>query len=399
MWYTQRNRKLTVRAILAVFLLVFSLSVMPVTLAQTDDSVPDVTQLFTDIYNQVSPSVVSINAIFEGSIGGTTIIPMPDAPEDGETPELPEIPEIPQFPEQIPQLGTGSGFVFDNLGHIVTNNHVVDGAQRIEVEFFDGTLARAEVVGLDPDSDLAVIKVDLPDEDLAALRPLEFGDSDALEVGQTVLAIGSPFGQRWTLTSGIISALDRTIPGLTQFNVGSVIQTDAAINPGNSGGPLLDLAGRVIGVNAQIRSETRSNSGVGFAIPGNLTRRVAQTLIDQGYMEYSFLGIRGGNVTLSIIEQFDLPNDFRGVVVSTVEAGTPADRAGLESAGETEMVDGIPVPTSVDIITAINSAPLRGIGDLISYLATNTQPGDTVTLSVLRDGTENVELDVRLVPR
>lgn len=386
MW--KRNR---LWIIAAVLLVLSSLSFASVILAQTDTAVIDPTQVFTDIYNQVGPSVVSINAYGTFTHTTTTIIP-----PQGETPTIPQIP----LPEgEIPTASTGSGFVIDNDGHIVTNNHVVDGATRIEVEFFDGTLARAEVVGLDPDSDLAVIKVDLPEDDLAALQPVEFANSDDLEVGQTVLAIGSPFGQRWTLTSGIISALDRTISGLNEFSVGGVIQTDAAINPGNSGGPLLDLSGRVIGVNSQIESATRSSAGVGFAVPSNLVQRVAQTLIDQGYVEYSFLGIRGGNVTLSIIEQFDLPNDLRGVVVSRVEAGTPAARAGLKSAGDTEKIDGLDVPKTVDIITAINGEPLRGIGDLITYLAANTRPGDTVTLSVLRDGTENLELDVRLVPR
>ena len=339
-----------------------------VPLSAQDDTPPNPTQIFTDVYNQVSPSVVSIN------VSGTES--HPDVESD--------IPDI-------PFSSGGSGFVIDSEGYIVTNFHVVDNADRIEVAFFDGTQVQAEVIGTDPDSDLAVIDVELPAEQLI---PLEFADSDALEIGQTVLAIGSPFGQRWTLTSGIVSAVDRTIPGLTVYSVGSVIQTDAAINPGNSGGPLLDLTGRVVGVNSQIRTETGTNSGVGFAIPSNLTRRVASLLIENGEVEYSFLGIRGGDVTLTLIEELGLPNNFQGVVVSFVLRGTPAARGGLQSLNIDENGD-----SSGDIITAVEGIDLRSMNDLITYLSGNTSPGDTVTFTVLRDGEEEIEIEVRLAPR
>ncbi len=371
------------RLAIAVMLSVFTvlLLVSPTTMALASVNTPpvmlDTTQLqtgqtsFTDIYNHVSPSVVAISVTIEQS-GATTAF--------GNSPD-----------------GTlyagGSGFVIDKDGHIVTNNHVVADASSIEVNFFDGTLARATVVGLDPYSDLAVLKVDLPAE---KLFPVEFANSDELQIGETVLAIGSPFGQRWTLTSGIISALERTISSETEFNISSVIQTDAAINPGNSGGPLLNLEGQVIGVNSQIISNSRASAGVGFAIPSNLTQRVAQDLIDNGFVSYSHLGIRGGNMNLDIIEALGLPNDMQGIVVAEALPGKPAARAGIQSMVEPTTEGGKP---SVDIITAINGEPLTGIDDLLAYLDKNTKPGDKITLTVLRNGEETLDVEAQLIPR
>jgi S1-C subfamily serine protease len=328
-------------------------------------------QLFNGIYQQVSPSVVAINVIARQS--GNSVF--------GQSGEV---------------AASGSGFVIDKQGDIVTNNHVVDGATYIEVNFLDGTIVPGKVVGADPDSDLAVVKVDLPQDQL---QPVSFGDSSSLEIGQTVLAIGSPFNERWTLTSGIVSALDRTIQGLTQFSVGGVIQTDAAINPGNSGGPLLNMDGQVIGVNSQIMSNAQSNAGVGFAIPSNLVKQVAQTLIDKGTIQYSYLGITGGDVNLSIIQGFKLKDNQRGVVVADVASSGPAADAGLKSAGQPTSNDPTAPPSSVDIITAIDGHQLTGIGDLITYLANNTQPGQTVTLTVLRNGTDTLQLKATLTAR
>lgn len=277
--------------------------------------------------------------------------------------------------------GSGSGFVIDSEGRIVTNFHVVEGATELIVNFLDGTITRAEVIGLDPDSDIAVIDVDIPVE---RLFPLEFADSDSLTVGQNVIAIGSPFGQRWTLTSGVVSALDRTLNSPGQYSIGAAIQTDAPINPGNSGGPLLDLNGRVIGVNSQIISESGSNSGVGFAVPSNLVRRVAIDLIETGDVAYSFIGIgalQGGNITLQLIEALNLPDNQRGVPIANVTEGGPADQAGLLPAE----INGNNL-TSIDIITAIDGQPVIDFSSLISYLAQETRPGQTVTLTVLRDG-------------
>jgi S1-C subfamily serine protease len=331
---------------------------------------------FTQIYNRVTPSVVSIVVVKNADSAGPVINPQ----------------------QQQEQVAGGTGFVIDTAGHIVTNYHVVRDAEEIQVEFFDGTLAHAEIIGLDDDSDLAVIQVsNVPVE---RLQPVTFGDSSALQVGEQVLAIGSPFGERWTLTTGIVSAVNRTLRGFTEFSIGGVIQTDAAINPGNSGGPLVNMQGQVIGVNSQIVSGTGSNAGIGFAIPSNLTQNVAQNLIETGFMEYSYLGVGGGNVALSLMDAFNLPNNTRGVVITTVVPGSPADRAGIEPMGQLIQNDsGDEIPQSVDIITAINGTPITGIDSLIGYLAQQTQPGDAVTLTVLRDGQETIELTTTLTPR
>lgn len=322
---------------------------------------------FSQIYDEVSPSVVAINVA---------------AVRNG-----------------FPAGGSGSGFVLDNEGHIITNNHVVEGAQDILITFLDGTKATAEIVGLDPGSDLAVLLVDLPPQDLAELIPVTFANTDELRVGQPVVAIGSPFGQRWTLTQGIISALDRTITGLTQFSIGGVIQTDAAVNPGNSGGPLLDAQGRVIGVNSQILSESGSSSGVGFAVPGNLTQRVARELIQTGRVNYSYLGVGLNEVSLSVIEAFNLPNDQTGALVVGVENNGPADRAGLNPINVVQADNGNAIFRGADIIIAANGQRIESSNDLIGFLARETRPGDRMTLTILRNGSNVIDVDVTLTQR
>ncbi|MBZ0290470.1 MAG: trypsin-like peptidase domain-containing protein [Anaerolineae bacterium] len=333
---------------------------------QPRNPITDEEKYFSQIFNQVSPSVVSISITGESDTMG----------EFG---------------------ASGTGFVIDTDGHIVTNNHVVDNATQIEVNFLNGTIAEGTVVGLDPDSDLAVLKVDLPAEQLT---PVTFGDSYSLFIGETTLAIGSPFGQRWTLTSGIVSALDRTIQGLDQYTVGSAIQTDAAINPGNSGGPLLNLDGQVIGVNAQIAPGSNgANAGIGFAIPSNLVKRVAEQLIRDGKVSYSYLGIASGpDISLDLIKALNLPNNIRGVVVADVTAGSPAEQAGLQAPGGLERVNSLVVPSSADIITAIDGQPVTNMSSLVSYLASNTVPGQTVNLSIYRDG-QQIDLPVTLSER
>lgn len=294
-------------------------------------------------------------------------------------------------------VSSGSGFVVDAQGHIVTNNHVVATAEnvqeiagagaaaRIEILMFDGTITSAEIVGTDPDSDIAVIRVNVPPERLV---PVSFSNSNELDEGQLVFAVGNPFANNWTLTSGIISALNRSIPGLDTFSIGGVIQTDAAINPGNSGGPLVNLNGQVIGVNSQIRSESGSNSGVGFAVPSNLVIRVANALIEKGIVEYSYIGITGNRMSLSLIEAFDLPNNLRGVPVLQVSRNTPADNAGIRSLTN----DG------VDIIIAIDGIAIHDFDELIGYLGVNTQPGDTVIMTIYRNG-QTIDLPVTLTDR
>ncbi|PJF32414.1 MAG: hypothetical protein CUN52_01840 [Phototrophicales bacterium] len=304
------------------------------------------------IYQRVSPSVVSITVTRPGTFNTDT------------------------------EVG-GSGFVIDYNGHIVTNAHVVANASEIIVYFVDGTITRATLVGADLDSDLAVIKVDLsPDR----LLPVTFGNVDSLFVGQSVLALGSPFGQDWTLTAGIISALNRTITGLSNYRIGSVIQTDAPINPGNSGGPLFNMQGEVIGVNSQIVSQTRANSGIGFSVPADLVQRVANELIQNGRVDYSYLGIYGGDVTLTLIEQLGLPNNQRGVVVSDTEVRSPARLAGIRTMTVSGQGTNNARVISADIIVAINGTPIPNFAEMIAYLAKYTRPNDVITLTVLRDG-------------
>jgi S1-C subfamily serine protease len=280
--------------------------------------------------------------------------------------------------------GLGSGFVYDTEGHIVTNFHVVEGAQRIDVTFFDGTFARAEIIGIDPESDLAVIRVQ--DVDPAVLRPIALGDSFALRVGEGVVAIGNPFGQTWTMTTGIVSAKGRSTRVESGFSLPEMIQTDAAINPGNSGGPLVNLRGEVVGVNTIIFTETQVNSGVGLAVPAAAVQRVVPELITNGEIKYTWLGISGGDLNLDLIELMDLDPDTRGVLISRVSPDSPADNANLRGSTQQGRVNGLVYEYGGDIITAINGEAVTTIDELVAYLVYNTRPGDRVTLSVLRNG-------------
>ncbi len=306
--------------------------------------------------------------------------------------------------------GSGSGFVIDTEGHIVTNNHVIANAGRIRVTFADGSTAPAKLIGGDPYSDLAVIKVDVPAEQLVVA---ELGDSSNLRPGQRVIAIGNPFGLQGTMTMGIISALGRTLPESSESAGGTfinpdVIQTDAAINPGNSGGPLLDSRGRVIGVNTAIRTASTTggqpaNSGIGFAVPVNTVKRVAPELIERGIVRYPYLGI----TSRESLNLADLAGQLgadvkQGVLVFSVARGGPAERAGLRGGNEndTVVIGGVPVPLGGDIITAIDGAPVRDFGDLISKLTANYRVGDRVTLTIIRDGrTQQIEVELGERPR
>lgn len=308
--------------------------------------------------------------------------------------------------------GSGSGFVIDQEGHIVTNNHVVANAEKIRVTFFDGTTAPAKLIGADPYSDLAVIKVDVPADQLVVA---ELGDSSTLRPGQRVIAIGNPFGLQGTMTLGIISALGRTLP--ESSNDGStgtfinpdVIQTDAAINPGNSGGPLLDSRGRVIGVNTAIRTGNQTltgqptNSGIGFAVPVNTVKRVAPELIERGVMRYPYLGITSReNLRLADLADRLGVDVKQGVLVFSVAPGGPAERAGLRGGDENNVaiIDGVPVPLGGDIITAIDGVLVKDFGDLISKLTANYRVGDKITLTIIRDGrTQQIELELGERPR
>jgi 2-alkenal reductase len=304
-------------------------------------------------------------------------------------------------------IGQGSGFVIDTEGHIVTNQHVVADAEAIEVDFPSGLRVWADVLGTDLDSDLAVLKVDVPAE---RLFPLPLGDSDQVQVGETVFAIGNPFGLSGSMTSGIVSAIGRTLdsertaPGGQPFTSGDIIQTDAAINPGNSGGPLISLRGEVIGVNRAIRTESftvmgdAASSGVGFAVPINIVKRVVPSLIETGSYDYPYLGISSlseNALNLITLERLDLPADTVGVYVTCVTEGGPADHAGIRGAGSCESSDLLP---GGDLITAIDGHPLRTFNDLISYLVSNTQVGQQTVVTVLRQG-EHIDLTLVVAAR
>jgi S1-C subfamily serine protease len=303
-------------------------------------------------------------------------------------------------------MGQGSGFVIDDQGHIVTNQHVVQDAEEIEVDFPSGMRAWATLVGTDPDSDLAVIRVDVPPEDLV---PLPLADSDLVQVGETVIAIGNPFGLSGTLTVGVVSALGRTLASEREAPIGGVfsaadlIQTDAAINPGNSGGPLLNIRGEVIGVNRAIRTESftlsgdAANSGVGFAIPSNIVRQVAPVLIANGSYDYPYLGLTSlSELNLATLEVLGLPPDTIGAYVTCVTPDGPADLAGVQGSGSCDALDIL--QSGGDLIIAIDDHTVREFNDLLSYLIIHTEVGQTVTMTVLRDGRQ-VDLEILLQAR
>ncbi len=302
------------------------------------------------------------------------------------------------FLNPVPQEGTGSGFIYDDLGHIITNYHVVENAEELSVTLADGRTYPAETIGQDPTNDLAVIRIhaeDLPE-------PIPLGDSDDLRVGRFVVAIGNPFGLEGTLTVGVISSLGRVIQGPDGRFIGEVIQTDAAINPGNSGGPLLDLSGRVIGVNSQIVSPSGASAGVGFAVPSNTARRVVPELIAHGRYPHPWLGIEAISLTEERAEIFrqagmeEIVNT--GVLVLQVARGGPADEAGLRGGTQLVRIGRYQIPLGGDIITAIDGESVADFQDLTIYLDTQTRVGETVAVTVIRDGQERV-IDVTLQER
>jgi S1-C subfamily serine protease len=285
----------------------------------------------------------------------------------------------------------GSGFVYDRQGHVVTNHHVVDGAESARVTFSNGETYDATVVGTDPSTDLAVLKVDAP---ASVLKPLALGDSSELAVGDGVVAIGSPFGLEQTVTAGIVSALQRQMEAPNGFTINDSIQTDAAINHGNSGGPLLDLQGRVVGVNAQISSESGGNDGVGFAIPSDTVETIVAQILSDGSVEHAYLGVGVATISESVAEELDLP---AGVALTEVRPGTPAAEADLEAGTGSETIDGREYPTGGDVVTAVDGEEVASAEDLQRAIDSH-QPGDTITLTVERDGeTRSVEvtLDTR----
>ncbi len=346
-------------------------------------------EVLADLYDRIVPSVVNIQ------VTGVSPFGMGELPEDFPF----EFPDTPGFPD-MPSMGEGSGWVYDDMGHIVTNNHVVEGADEVIVIFHNGLWTEAKVVATDPQSDLAVLKVDAPEG--VELTPFPLAEPDSMRVGYSVIAIGNPFGLESTMTTGIISALGRSFPvgnALTgNFTLPAVIQTDAAINPGNSGGPLLNLNGEVVGVNFAIESPIQANSGVGFAIPVSIIERVIPALIENGEYDYPYIGIAGQSVTPQLAKMLELPQNVLGAYVDDVVADGPADMAGVQGGEESIQVDGVDMRLGGDIIVSIDNESVHSFEDLVSYLVRKTEPGQQATLTVMRDG-EMLDLDIELGQR
>jgi serine protease Do len=363
----------------------------PAANAQSAGTVFDALELtLGEIYDQVSPSVVNIQVIQETSAVALG------------APQLPGFPFDPSQPqEQVPQQATGSGFVWDKEGHIVTNNHVVEGAVEIAVTFADDTTVPADVVGTDPHSDLAVIKVDLSPEKLV---PVRLADSTQVRVGQLAVAVGNPFGLEGTMTVGFVSALGRSLPVASNnllapsYTIPDIIQTDAPINPGNSGGVLVNDEGLVIGVPSAIESPVRANAGIGFAIPSAIVQKVVPVLIADGSYEHAWVGISGTTLNSELAEAMGLDSEQRGVLVIEVTADGPASEAGLRPSEQQIEIRGSEVQIGGDVIVAIDDEPVAEFDDLVTYLARNTSAGDTVSLTILRDGREET-VRVTLAPR
>ncbi len=329
----------------------------PQTIIQTSLDVEE--QLMTDLYARVSPAVVCITA-------------------------------SEYFGECI-----GSGFVIDLEGHIVTNDHVAQAAEGLLVTLADEHTVAAEVIGTDPGSDLAVLKIDVAPEELTVA---DLGESAALRVGQRAIAIGNPFGLERTITTGVISYLGRTLSrDDSSFQIAELIQTDAAINPGNSGGPLLDSQGKVIGVNTAIASDSGTNAGVGFAIPVDIVKRVVPELIAEGSYRHPWMGVTGASISPEVVEAAGLSVDT-GVLIFEVEPGSPAEGAGVQGGDRQIMVSGIPMLVGGDILISINGVEVKRFDDVVNYLASHTSVGDVVTLTVVRDGSE-VDLSLTLAER
>ncbi len=352
----------------------------------------DLQERLEEIYSSVNPAVVNIRVAVKPSAAMGNLPQIPGMPNffslpDGEDEEG-DLPNAPMA------MGEGSGFVWDTQGHLVTNNHVVDSAEKVLVTFADGTTVPATVVGVDPESDLAVIKVD---SKAVKLQPITVGDSNNAKVGQFVVAIGNPFGLAGSMSFGIVSALGRSLPAngenaqLSQapsYTIPDIIQTDAPVNPGNSGGVLLDLDGNLVGVPTAIESPVRGSTGVGFAVPAAIVKQVVPELIKNGKFVHPWIGISGGTLAPVVAKEMGLPETQRGALVAAVTAGGPAEKAGLVGSTKPATIDGQEIKVGGDVITAIDGQPVKRFEDLVTFLARNGKVGQTVTLTILRDGNE-----------
>ncbi len=372
--------------IVAVALGVVAISAGLISVDNSSGSTPATSPPITPATEPASGSGHTVGQVYQSDAQGVAYI------------EAQEKPTASASPFGAPSGGgtaTGSGILIDGDGHVLTNAHVVDGSSSVTVKFGDGDALPAKVLGVDDSTDIAVLSVDPGSVDA---DPLQLGNSDSVKVGDGAIAIGNPYGLDRTVTSGIISALQRQISAPNGFTISDVIQTDAAINPGNSGGPLIDSDGSVIGINSQIATGTGGSGsvGIGFAVPINTAKSVAQQIIDGGSVEHAYLGIEGADLNAELAKVLNLDVD-QGVLVQKVTSGGPAADAGLTAGDATVAIGGAQVKAGGDVITEIDGNPITGMEDLISAVNAK-QPGDTVTLTVLRDGSSQ-QIDVKLGDR
>ncbi|MFN3655227.1 MAG: S1C family serine protease [Candidatus Nitrosotenuis sp.] len=347
-----------------IVLIAYSIFLNPPTKVPTVDEISDSTK--NSVIAQDQTKQLTLVEIFEKSESGVVRINVKRPDNDPRGPG-----------------GIGSGFVYDKNGHIITNEHVVQNAEKLVVTFLDGRSFRAKVVGKDLYTDLAVIKVNVSSD---ALFPLTVGDSSKLKVGEQIAAIGNPFGLSGSMTSGIVSQLGRLLPSQDRgFQIPDIIQTDAAINPGNSGGPLLNMRGEVIGINTAIQSESGEFAGVGFAIPSRTIQKIVPNLIETGVYHHPWVGISGRDIDPDLAQILNLRN-ARGFLVINVLDDSPAQKAGMRGTTEIKEVDGVRYQVGGDIILAVDGKIVRKIDDILIHLQREKSVGDQMVLQILRDG-------------
>ena len=364
----------------AAMILIFAFVIMPAQQISTPDLIisngHDVTKFGDETILSTKKSLTLVE-LFEKSESGVVRIDVDKINSSRETGSL------------------GSGFVFDDLGHIITNAHVVESASSVTITFLDGSQYNAQIIGLDKFTDIAVIKVE---EKPRYLHPLQIGDSSTLKVGEQVAAIGNPFGLSGSMTSGIVSQIGRLLPSQdTGFSIPNVIQTDAAINPGNSGGPLLNMAGKVMGINTAIQSGTGQSAGIGFAVPSNTILKVVPVLIEEGKYSHPWIGISGKDIDPELAKVRDL-DQSKGFLIVTVVPGSPAEIAGLKGVSEIKIIGDKEYPADGDIIVSVDGKEVRKISDILIHLQEEKSVGDEMILGILRDG-EVMHIILALVER
>ena len=364
----------------AAVILIFAFVLMPAQQISTPDLIisngHDVTKFGDETILSTKKSLTLVE-LFEKSESGVVRIDVDKINSSRETGSL------------------GSGFVFDDLGHIITNAHVVESASSVTITFLDGSQYNAQIIGSDKFTDIAVIKVE---EKPRYLHPLQMGDSSTLKVGEQVAAIGNPFGLSGSMTSGIVSQIGRLLPSQdTGFSIPNVIQTDAAINPGNSGGPLLNMAGKVMGINTAIQSGTGQSAGIGFAVPSNTILKVVPVLIEEGKYSHPWIGISGKDIYPELAKVRDL-DQSKGFLIVTVVPGSPAEIAGLKGVSEIKIIGDKEYPADGDIIVSVDGKEVRKISDILIHLQEEKSVGDEMILGILRDG-EVMHIILALVER